>query len=1741
MSRLATEYLQKECTLPRQVTFIEADLANGYLFISLLNQMGHVPEESYEQAGDAMDPDVVLENFRILAHSLRKLNINLTRKDVANIVSETPGAAADLVMKIRRSREAQVSGKNLNAPPKYKEVMRSLRPKAFVRQSVMGNGDATSKELFFSDARSVLDGGVFAELDAKCHLEQFEVRGYDNDKIGAKQDAVQREAKVASRKATHDATVQFRHTVTTRNAEKDQLLTERWAVTEEDKRKRQVRDLQFELATLKIDELRRKKRSHHHRQEQINGIDAFEVSMKRNGIGGGDDGQTLSTTYEDTELFASRLATTAKQNWPTDDDTSDFVNALKLRTKDNRVARYEKARRKRRAALVEQSAAADVHDLFEDTQGANEESKRSETLMKATLKRERLDKSVADGVTSHEALLEAAEEKIREFSEEFTGRAAEIDEERRGALKAVFDAREAKKADRRQNNDKLVRAIVMEMVSDLFDAGNTSKKGLSLSAADPHQLLNQLGELARQRIEKATPLNEVMSLESWASHAALSMNIGKWKRRAPAAPIDAESAGDEEVHEVRVPAGPSEADVYREDSLLETAQTVLETIVQRSREMNDAVASGGSAKSGIAFDLSEENKNILCADSKVVLALTNGFSPSRDAWLQVQAWSGQCAALWDVISVVLAGEKIKPLMGGKKPTINFASLVQIFTEGSLVCPENLAGTALTPDVMKGCIELVDFSSKILALKDALAVSPDLSLASLAFSDVSCAIALGVSLRIRQFVRDRLAAIDGIDTIMPKFVVATRLFGSLYSSDTAVFARVVDWFLQGGTREDVPDSEKELASAISSEPGSKGGKKAPPKKGAEVLVPVSVLASVIWIHAKTPNAASRTCEPYAGEEICAAQVQYFLDSVDLAKSKEKLPANLAADGAYLLMYGVLADDGQTPQPGDVPSIVPLYSVQQLQAASAVATSIDTHMFVSEDLSAAETILSILLDVCNVNFGFNSTGADAPLGSRDSLRVATERVNHIKNTRRSALSPQDKIWLCNLTKENVLQSADIFEVHSKICAARAVEIELKGLLVMMTSYSCAEVERAVRFLETDVIKALKATDQRWFKNCETTVKALDTYSPESEPVILEDLVASLGNIIDDRHMAWLNKLAQVEDSGAGIILDLQTRLLSITDLYAKATFEIIEVQKTAAVSLVQLLEAANYSQVPWRDGSAVSAQSVDSASLLNAKLDQFIQSCIGVDLGASFDKTMWVDLVEMELPVRVDMKSASLVALHQEAIASCSAVLNTACSSLLDARSAVLDSVNAMKKHTKRRYAYEHEVLSDWGSQLRGMSAAPDAPSGRQFLQQYYFGVSDDELNDQVTSLNGENLVEVGDMHLALGTIAALSEEIANAAFPKAPLGRSDSTKDETSPTSAAAAEKHVSVFDALLETVVLAVKRVVQKGVHMPRSWKNIKRVTNLLGNFATNAAVDLGNTSMLSGVASAAREMILSLLFAAIPCTIPIDYTLRLSKSLCQPVDNSALVRFPAAADSPSVAALLAKVKADSKLSVGWWEVHSAADAAKFTVEYTQSVIASIAWSCLEESGNVNIPSLVLSMCKCPQMHSRANFEKTLLFANAEDAHERSSCIVNDGFYKALHLASRVEVPAEVGAKEESTKRDIRMSASTGQLDALLGAVVSLPQLTWLSQMCAGGVVVADASTFRAQIGMGKRAKATGAGISAAEEEKEASETAPREEDELWEPMDAVPMGVVVPVAGAYALASALQGMSFALSKNCKS
>lgn len=132
-------------------------------------------------------------------------------------------------------------------------------------------------------------------------------------------------------------------------------MTTKWKGTQIVKRERKIRDLQFELATRKIEELKSLRERQIHDADNTNGVVNFERNLKRLGIGGGDGADLrLSVSYEANEAFEKRLETSALESLPKNEEIHQFMGQLKERTAEKRAARYEKARRRRRA-LVDQN------------------------------------------------------------------------------------------------------------------------------------------------------------------------------------------------------------------------------------------------------------------------------------------------------------------------------------------------------------------------------------------------------------------------------------------------------------------------------------------------------------------------------------------------------------------------------------------------------------------------------------------------------------------------------------------------------------------------------------------------------------------------------------------------------------------------------------------------------------------------------------------------------------------------------------------------------------------------------------------------------------------------------------------------------------------------------------------------------------------------------------------------------------------------------------------------------------------------------------------------------------------------------------------------------------------------------------------------------------------------------------------------------------------------------------------
>ena len=161
------------------------------------------------------------------------------------------------------------------------------------------------------------------------------------------------------RDEARQARLEHTRQIRSESQQRDDALTKNWKKTQQDKKDRMVRDLQYEITLLEVSSLKKEKSRQIHDAEQQDGAIEFEKIMKRSGIGANDSGNPLSISYEDGETFLNRLESTAHAKWPTKEEVGDFITQLKRRTNDNRVARYEKARRRRRAA-VDQVAAGNT-------------------------------------------------------------------------------------------------------------------------------------------------------------------------------------------------------------------------------------------------------------------------------------------------------------------------------------------------------------------------------------------------------------------------------------------------------------------------------------------------------------------------------------------------------------------------------------------------------------------------------------------------------------------------------------------------------------------------------------------------------------------------------------------------------------------------------------------------------------------------------------------------------------------------------------------------------------------------------------------------------------------------------------------------------------------------------------------------------------------------------------------------------------------------------------------------------------------------------------------------------------------------------------------------------------------------------------------------------------------------------------------------------------------------------------
>ena len=1717
MSRLALDYLERTFKVGRPLESIERDMSNGYVFAVVLAQLGFLsPEEIEEGVVDALGPELVLKNFGVVARGLRKAEIHLTRQVVASIASEQAGAAANLVMQIKR-RASGGQSSSAAGLLKYKESIRTLRPKEFVREQDKFSQLSPSDKYHF-DAKNVLDSGVFAAIDMRTLLgPRYETFRHATDADFLRQDEQKERARLALRSVKHDATATQRTEFRKSNQATADRITTSWEMSLETKRQRQIRDLQFELVTSKIAQLKGQQRNRLHDEDQITGIDAFETNLKRNGLGGDDtdSGANLTISYEDADAFIDRLETVAKKKWPTKEDAGDFMTQLKLRTADKRTTRYEKARR-RRKMLLEQTMA--VSPLGIVTQVAAQKGNQPEGTVTTKFAEEKADKyaqMLEQGRLAKEAIKEKSEEEIRLWAEKYRMIAAENADETAAAMQEIMRVREERKMQKHTQNEALCRGMVNEFIGDLFDTGNQKQQQQQQQerkdVLKPNlmqtsmEFSHQLADLAHSRLNEFSgpviSLSDVLTLDSWPASATLAANIAKWTLSSFAAanadidspvpgreshgiegegePVEGEGEPRKESDEaeatepnlVLIPKSTTIA--KRCEAFVEVAQGVLDTLLERTAQ----TAARGVTPDGPNLSSVEPDFGVILGEraefashvgknaASSIMVLSDGSHVPLSTWNRLISWLGHdLAFLWDGVIALETSVKIRPLVEGKTPTVTFAALVGIFLGEHIVCPAEFASLTLPPSVLRICTELVDISMRIMSIQPQ--IEDGGAVPAMPFNDISLAALIGQSLWLRNFLADK------IDNCPRLAVVGKRFGGGVSVADSVIFARLLEWFLRGGTRDNIPPTDVKMQDALQSEAdkasgaGGAGKKKAPPPakgKGVEnaIAEQCSVCAAV-WIRLREPKTAA--CQQdlqNEGEQSISDRIfdafasSTWIETPAFSLDKEELEllefakmTSRGADGSplrplsvYCLQYKPQQMQGETLPPQVEEEGNPLdqgeIEFTNFPAQEVVSKHpIDVGINFTSEISISEAIVAIALLEGGVLLGTSCSDGEAEATDesektmQEVIARTLHRVLRILHVRRGRLSAPEHVFYLHLTGENVLSMPEAFAAHSLVCEVQALEQELYGLCLLAVERSMLAMNHRMRQREAALNSQLKTGDARWQGLCQATLQQILPFFNNGDAkkikLALGDLICRLGDVVDERHMAWMQRLDQYEQEAADDVSELKNLLLHMSELLCSCTFRILEAKREAALSLAALLLSAAFTEFPWnlpRQTEAGPRMLLDRCrDDLRASALLLSHAC-GVQPPEEGDAVAsWRDLAAVELPQSLkdgeSLSSAALTEVYFESLSVSTALLSATLRGLNSCMQGSSGASRRMHDSVRRRHEYEHSNLADWARKL-------DEP---QFLAQSFFTCSDDVAHDGVEALVGKNVCEARDMIISLAQVhafaAALSEEFYSAKHQQ----QVTPTDDDLDPPRS---QRDLAVYLA-----VGAAGKIGKHDLTLSRGWRSPERIESFIREKLDAAPVGglwgPGGLDEPDSLVLFFRGLISFLVLSAVPEPPSGEALVRLAKSLSFATE-----------DRLTASVLFQKVSSDPKLSV-------LADA-----------VGAVAYCCLDCDGRVIVEDLLLTLCRSPQRLEKNLFGKCLLLQRGEgptaelnadaDATDLLPCILQDGVSKALRIAASIKHIEGEGQTDFDAKTELSPSSGASHLRTCGGFTVRQRDAQWLS------------------------------------------------------------------------------------------
>lgn len=442
-----------------------------------------------------------------------------------------------------------------------------------------------------------------------------------------------------------------------------------------------------------------------------------------------------------------------------------------------------------------------------------------------------------------------------------------------------------------------------------------------------------------------------------------------------------------------------------------------------------------------------------------------------------------------------------------------------------------------------------------------------------------------------------------------------------ASDSASFARIVDWVSRGGTKESVSPDDVDLrdaygtAATIEKAGGKKAAAPAKGKVNPDTLQP-SLIRGFLWLR-KTTFMNTIT--------LCGKPME--ISNHDVTSPRE--------DAMHIYEHGRSTDDVNALMilrrftrkskmllyiVGTEHEVVVVDNGDDTTQDTAVigqkgneASELSGCLKAFTNLAMTEIIVSCILDMCSVvvsgtprDLSGGSIGGDSVTEGELDDGSASSRVAELVERRRQRLSDADMLQLLHLSGVHYLppeQLALAFLALQQFKSTLIVQVrdlleDMSQLYVHTRKQACA-IEDKLNDESTNEHVSVAQT-----KLCALFIKSVmllpDDASRRALAVRVDELVCLLGDLIDDtyRRGSALATVLEVEvgevlHEYAGASAKLNEKIAStLKQVYAASVF--------AFSSLLQVLQEAGYATCPWQ--SARHTQDTDSTGLLTLVNDQ-----------------------------------------------------------------------------------------------------------------------------------------------------------------------------------------------------------------------------------------------------------------------------------------------------------------------------------------------------------------------------------------------------------------------------------------------------------------------------------------------------------------------------------------------------------